>query len=127
VGGEIGSAIEDAIRDPPANDTASPSATGNCRAPDLRRPYIRQWVRDAVEGAAPRTPDGLPIDPNTGQPIEGTPDFGHKPGNEFWREKQAGQSEGLTQQQFNDRMNDPNKYQLEDPSSNRSHRYEQPR
>jgi hypothetical protein len=94
---------------------------------DLKRPYIRQSVREEVEAAAPRTPDGRPIDPNTGQPIDGTPDFGHKPGNEFWREKQSAEAEGLTQEQFNDRMNDPNKYQLEDPSSNRSHRYERPR
>jgi HNH/ENDO VII superfamily nuclease with conserved GHE residues len=80
-----------------------------------------------AEAATPRTPDGRPIDPNNGQPIDGTPDFGHKPGNEFWREKQTAESEGLTQQQFSDRMNDPSKDQLDDASSNRSHRYEQPR
>ena len=55
------------------------------------------------------------------------PDLGHKTGNEHWREAQQAESEGLTQQQFNDRMNDANKYQLEDSSSNRSHRFEQPR
>src|ERR1035438_3425500 len=92
----------------------------------LQRPYIRNATRQAVEDAAPRTADGLPIDPNTLQPIEGTPDLGHKPGNEFWREKPQAEAEGLTQKQFNDRMNDPSKYQLEDPSSNRSHKYEQP-
>ncbi|WP_352464774.1 MULTISPECIES: GH-E family nuclease [unclassified Mesorhizobium] len=59
--------------------------------------------------------------------LDGTPDFGHKPGNEFWREKQAAESEGLTQEQFNDLMNDPDKYELEDPSANRSHMYERPR
>ncbi|MGQ0741209.1 MAG: GH-E family nuclease [Alphaproteobacteria bacterium] len=30
----------------------------------------------------------------------------------------------MTQKQFNDRMNNPNKYQLEEPSSNRSRRFE---
>jgi uncharacterized protein len=35
------------------------------------------------------------------------------------RALQVAESEGLTQQQFNDRKNDPSKYQLEDPSSNR--------
>ena len=93
-------------------------------ATDLHRPYIRKAVRQTVEDAAPRTPDGRPIDPNTRQPIDGTPDFGHKPGNEFWREKAQAEREGLTQKEFNDRMNDPSKYQLEDPSSNRSHQYE---
>jgi hypothetical protein len=34
------------------------------------------------------------------------------------------EAEGLTQKEFNDRMNDPDKYQLEDPSSNRSRKYE---
>jgi RHS repeat-associated protein len=93
---------------------------------ELQRPYIRNATRQAVEDAALRTPDGRPIDPNTLQPIDGTPDLGHKPGNEFWREKAQAEAEGLTQKQFNDRMNDPSKYQLEDPSSNRSHKYEQP-
>jgi RHS repeat-associated protein len=93
--------------------------------PDLYRPYIRQSVRQAVEGAAPRTADGRFIDPNTGRPIDGKPDLGHKPGNEFWREKEKAEGEGLTQKQFNDRMNKSGKYQLEDAKSNRSHKYEQ--
>ncbi len=33
----------------------------------------------------------------------------------------------VTHKEFNDRMNDPDKYQLEDPSSNRNHQFEQPR
>ena len=50
-----------------------------------------------------------------------------KTGNEFWREKAKAEAEGLTQKQFNDRMNNPDLYQLEDPISNRSHQYELPR
>lgn len=92
----------------------------------LRRPYIRKWVRDEVDKRAPRTADGRPIDPNTQQPIDGKPDLGHTPGHEFWREAQQAEAEGLTQEQFNDRMNNPDYYQLEDPSSNRSHQFEQP-
>lgn len=61
----------------------------------------------------------------TGAPISGKPDVGHKPGHEFHREKAATERQGLTQREFNDRMNDPNKYQLEDLSSNRSRKYEQ--
>jgi hypothetical protein len=93
----------------------------------LHRPYIRKWVRAEVEARAPRAPDGRPIDPNTLQPIDGTPDFGHKAGHEFWREKAKAKADGLTQAQFNDRMNNPDFYQLEDPSSNRSHRFEKPK
>lgn len=46
------------------------------------------------------------------------------PGNEFRTEKADAEQAGLTQKQFNDKMNDPAKYQLEDPSSNRSHKFE---
>lgn len=92
---------------------------------ELHRPYIRKGTRSEVEAAAPRDAVGRPIDPNTGRAIEGRPDLGHKPGNEFWREKQKAEAEGLTQKHFNDRMNDSTKYQLESPSSNRSRRYEQ--
>jgi hypothetical protein len=43
---------------------------------------------------------------------------------EYWREAAQAQQDGLTQQQFNDRMNNPDYYQIESPSSNRGHRYE---
>ena len=51
-------------------------------------------------------------------------DLGHKPGHEFKTEKAKADADGLTQEQFNDRMNNPDLYQIEDPSSNRSHKYE---
>jgi RHS repeat-associated protein len=94
---------------------------------NLHRPYIRVGVWAEVEARAPRAADGRPIDPNNLQPIDGTPDLGHKTGREFWREKAQAEREGLTQPQFNDRMNNPDLYQLEDPASNRSHRHERPR
>jgi hypothetical protein len=97
---------------------------GTPAANELNRPYIRDAVCDQVEANAPRAADGRPIDPNTRMPIDGKPDLGHKPGHEFWREKAKAEAEGSTQKEFNDRMNDPNLYQLEDPKSNRSHRYE---
>jgi hypothetical protein len=84
-------------------------------------------VRDEVVARAPRTADGRFIDPNTGEPIDGKPHLGHKTGHEFWREKAKAEAEGLTQEQFNDRMNNPDLYQLEDAASNRSHRFEKPK
>jgi hypothetical protein len=93
----------------------------------LRRPYVRNEVRKEVERSAPKTSDGKFIDPNTGKSIEGKYDLGHKPGNEYWREVEKAKKQGLTQKQFNDRMNNPDKYQIEDPKSNRSHFYEQPK
>jgi len=93
----------------------------------LRRPYIRKSTREEVEAKAIRTKEGKPIDPNTKEPIDGKPDLGHKAGNEHWREAEQAGKDGLSQKEFNDKMNDSNKYQLEDPSSNRSHQYEEPR
>ena len=95
-------------------------------AKQLRRPYIRKGTRQQVEDNAPRTPDGRPIDPNTGSPIDGKPDMGHKPGREFRKEKANAEAQGMSQKEFNDQQNDPDIYQLEDPSSNRSHRFEEP-
>ena len=93
----------------------------------LRRPYIRRSTRAVIEAKAPRTVDGRPIDPNTLKAIEGKPDVGHKTGHEFWRERVKAEGEGLDQKQFNDRMNNPDLYQLEDLHSNRGHKYELPK
>ena len=93
---------------------------------ELQRPYIRKPVRVIVEARAPRTASGRPIDPNTLEPIEGTPDLGHKTGNEFRRLKAEAEKRGMSQNAFNDLMNDADLYQLEDLRSNRSHRFELP-
>jgi hypothetical protein len=90
----------------------------------LHRPYIRKATRKAVETNAPRDTQGRPIDPNTHQPIDGKPDLGHVKHFEYWRMRDQAESDGLTQPQFNDLMNNPRLYQLEDPPSNRSRQYE---
>lgn len=89
----------------------------------LHRPYIRKSTKEGVP-ELPKGADGRYIDPRDGKSFDGNPDLGHKPGHEFWREKQKTESEGLTQKQFNDRMNDSKLYQRENPSLNRSHKYE---
>jgi hypothetical protein len=48
----------------------------------------------------------------------------HKEGHEFWREKNLAEAEGLTQKQFNERMNNPDLYQIEEPYENMSHKHE---
>ena len=93
----------------------------------LHRPYIRKSTRDAVEAAAMRTPDGKFIDACTGEVIPGKYDLGHTYGHEFWRERDMAMAKGWTQKQFNDYMNNPEFYRIEDPSVNRSHRFEMPR
>ena len=88
------------------------------------RPYLRAEVKKEIYDNAPKDKEGRYLDPNTGKPIEGTPDIGHKPGHEHWRESKKAYEEGISQEEFNDRMNNPDYYQLEDPSNNRSHKYE---
>lgn len=90
----------------------------------LHRPYIRSEVRAEVEARAARNEQGQFLDANTGKPIEGKYDLGHKAGHEFRTEQALAEQEGLTQEEFNDKMNDPDLYQIEDPSMNRSHRFE---
>ncbi|MCL2527653.1 MAG: HNH/ENDO VII family nuclease [Defluviitaleaceae bacterium] len=93
----------------------------------LRRPYVRDSVRAEVENRAEKTPDGKFKSPNTGKVIEGKYDLGHKYGHEHWREKEQAEKEGLTQEEFNERMNNPDIYQIEPPDENRSRKYEKPR
>lgn len=90
----------------------------------LHRPYIRQDVREEVERRAQKNENGQFLDANTGKPIEGKYDLGHKAGHEFYREAERAESEGLTQEEFNEQMNNPDLYQIEDPHENRSHAHE---
>lgn len=92
----------------------------------LHRPYIRQDVREEVERRAEKNEQGQFLDANTHEPIEGQYDLGHKAGHEHWREAEQAEKEGLTQEEFNDRMNNPDYYQIEDPHENRSHAHEMP-
>lgn len=90
----------------------------------LHRPYIWKWVREAVEARAPRDEFGRFKDTNEGTPINGKYDLGHVWGKEFWRLKADAEAKGLTQKEFNDLMNDPSLYQIEDPHFNRSRKHE---
>ena len=93
----------------------------------FHRPYIRQEVREQVEAKAKKNEQGQFLDANTKKPIEGKYDLGHKRGHEFWYETQKAEEEGLSQSEFNDRMNNSEYYQIEDPHENRSHAHEKSR
>jgi hypothetical protein len=90
----------------------------------FHRPYIRKDVRAEVERRAPKNEKGQFLDANTGKPIQGQYDLGHIRGHEHHREIQKAEKEGLTQEQFNERMNNPDLYQIEDPKENRSRAHE---
>jgi len=91
----------------------------------LYRPYIRKSVREEVENRAQKNENGQFLDPNTGQPIEGKYDIGHKTGHEYRTALAEAEEQGLSQEEFNDLQNNPDILQIEDPSSNRSHAFEQ--
>lgn len=93
----------------------------------LRRPYIRKATRLKAEANARRTPDGRFRDVNTGEPIDGKYHLGHRYDYEFWRMRNRAMAKGLTQKEFNDLMNNPDFYQIEDPISNMGHKFEKPR
>ena len=92
----------------------------------LHRPYIRKEVRAEVERRAEKNDKGQFLDANTHEPIEGQYDLGHVSGHEHWREVGQEEKEGLTQEEFNERMNNPDYFQIEDPHENRSHAHEMP-
>lgn len=98
--------------------------------PDARygRVTLRSSTKQAVQDAAPRDAEGNYIDPNTGQsiPERGPFHYGHKPGFEYWRNRNMAQEYGWTREQFIESENDPTHYQIEDPYNNMSHQYELP-
>lgn len=92
--------------------------------PAMNRVVLKYQTRAMIEAQAPKDELGFYIDPNTRRPIVGKPDIGHKPGYE-WRCIQAkARFEGWSRQQLIDFANNPNHYQLEDPSSNRGRAFE---
>ncbi|HYD43193.1 MAG TPA: GH-E family nuclease [Anaeromyxobacter sp.] len=97
----------------------------NC-GPTDRRVKLRKTVKADIEARQPRDAQGRMIDPNTKQPLKpGEIDVGHKPGNEWRTRKKVHEQKGSTRKEVIEAENDPDLYQLEDRSSNRSHKYEQ--
>lgn len=91
----------------------------------LHRPYIRKGVRMEVESRALKNEQGQFLDANTGKPIEGKYDLGHKTGQEYRTALREAEKQGLSQKEFNEQQNNAEIYQIEDPSSNRSHEFEE--
>ena len=104
------------------------SGGGATQNPAVNRVYLRSSTRQSIQDGAPKTAGGDFIDPNTGQiiPKGGPFDYGHRPGFEWWRTQQLAGERGWTRQQVIEWENDPSHYQIENPSSNRSHLYEMP-
>jgi hypothetical protein len=96
--------------------------------PVARRVSLRESTKQAIRDNAPKTAEGDYIDPNTRQviPRDGPFDYGHRRGYE-WRNTQIrAREEGWSRRQVIEWENEPSHYQIEDPSSNRGHEYEEP-
>ena len=96
------------------------------------RPYLRKATVEQIKANSPKNEEGKFIDPNTKKVIpekDGKQiyDIGHKAGHEHWRESRKADEEGLTRPEFNDRMNDPSMYHIEDRHENRSRKNEMPK
>lgn len=90
------------------------------------RVKLRTATKEAISKNAPKDKNGNFIDPNTGQviPAGSKFDIGHKPGYEWRCIVEAAITYGWTRQELIDYANNPNLYQVETRSSNRSHKYE---
>ena len=64
------------------------------------------------------------LDWKPGQPRKGIVDFGHTPGEKYSNVFEKYKNELRTPKQFRDWYNDVSNYQFENPSNNRSHKYE---
>ncbi|MFV0530086.1 MAG: RHS repeat-associated core domain-containing protein [Flavobacteriales bacterium] len=89
------------------------------------RVKLRKDVKQEVIDNAPKTRDGKYIDPNTRQPIERFYDIGHKKGQEWRKRKKMHEEKGSTRKEVIEAENNPDLYQVEDRSNNRSHKYEE--
>jgi hypothetical protein len=104
------------------------------REPDGTGDFVCQATRERIPAA--HNPDGslVKVSPDTGKPDPngmtvpepGKAEFGHQPGDEWWRYKQEAEAGGYDRQRVIEDQNDPDRYRLEKPEANRSHRYELP-
>lgn len=94
---------------------------------ELRRPALRKALKDKVKAAAKKNDKGQYLDANTGEPIDGEPVYGHIYGKEHRRLALEASEKGMTQEQFDNWVNDhPEWFQTETKANNESHRFEKP-
>lgn len=113
-----------------SSSRVSETSTNTSKKPKVpktyKRPtYFRKGVRDKVwENAKDST--GSVKDPLTKQVMKKDEpwDMGHKPGYEFRKHQQSAMERNISRKQFLDEHNNPDHYQPELPSSNRSHKGE---
>lgn len=122
------------LKDSEITSTKSGNGASKVTVLDLKRkrpPYAEGQV-DAVWDAAPKDTDGKAICPNSGKKItwtkgesrQGIWDMGHKTGHEYRTLWESLATCGINYDTFISEYQNPNNYQVEDASTNRSHQFE---
>ncbi|MDL2213831.1 HNH/ENDO VII family nuclease [Bacteroides sp. OttesenSCG-928-N06] len=90
------------------------------------RVKLRKSTKEKRKENAEKTPAGDFIDPNNGKivPQDGPYDIGHKSGESWKKRKKDHIDNGSTRKEVIEAENNPDLCQIEDPSSNRSRRYD---
>lgn len=109
---------------------ATPAKPKPYANPKSRPKYANDQVQKVWDAA--KQSDGKVYDPNTGEELTWDPDksragqwdMGHKPGNEYWRLHEDYMDGKISKEEFLEKYRDPDNYQPESPSANRSHRWE---
>lgn len=91
-----------------------------------QRVQLRMRTKEQILANAKKDSSGNYLDANTGKPIPKyqTPDIGHKPGYEHRCMQEWAARAALSRQEFVELMNNPDLFQVEAASSNRSHQFE---
>jgi RHS repeat-associated protein len=106
---------------------AEAKAVDAAKSATSRRVTLRKNTMDKIKENQPRNSRGEMVDPYSGEPLkDGEIDVGHKRGQEWRKRKQMHEEAGSTRREVIEAENDPDLYHLEDRSSNRSHRNEEP-
>jgi len=93
--------------------------------PTDRRVPLRKQTLEDIRKAQPRNQAGKMVDPNTRKQLKPDRiDVGHKKGQEWRRRKKMHEQKGSTRAEVIEAENNSKLYQLEDRSSNRSHKNE---
>ena len=98
--------------------------------PSQRPPYTKGQINKVWENA--KKPDGNVYDPNTGEMLQwdrsksraGQWDMGHVPGKEYSKIHKDYMDKRISLEELKKSQQDPNNFQPESPSANRSHRFE---
>jgi|GEM_PF-2256210 len=98
---------------------------GEIASATKRRVKLRKKTREKIDENTPRDKNGNELDPHGNILDPEKIDIGHKPGQEWRKRKKMHEEKGSTRKEVIEAENDPNLYQKEDRSRNRSHQDEE--